>query len=114
VLGIADFAKNPRVSERTSANRDLVTAVTMQFFASVQLSMSPFPQRITLFPALSIASRTSDPEHFTPPTKDEIIELSVKFVEDVVKLKGEEVGIRESRSRAAYFIRGNARLSLSP
>lgn len=48
----------------------------------------------------------SDPEHFTPPTKDEIIELSVKFVEDVVKLKGEEVGIRESRSRAAYFIRG--------
>ena len=48
----------------------------------------------------------SDPEHFTPPTKDEIIELAVKFVEDVVKLKGEEVGIRESRSRAAYFIRG--------
>ena len=38
--------------------------------------------------------------------KDEIIERSVKFVEDVVKLKGEEVGIRESRSRAAYFIRG--------
>lgn len=48
----------------------------------------------------------SDPEHFTPPTKDEIITLAVKFVEDVVKLKGEDVGIRESRSRAAYFIRG--------
>ena len=48
----------------------------------------------------------TDPEHFTLPTGEEIIELAVKFVEDVVKLKGEEVGIRESRSRAAYFIRG--------
>ncbi len=40
------------------------------------------------------------------PTQGEIIDLAVKFVEEVVKLKGEEVGVRESRSRAAYFIRG--------
>ena len=48
----------------------------------------------------------SDPEHFTPPTLDEIRELSISLVEAVVREHGEVVGVRESRSRAAYFIKG--------
>lgn len=48
----------------------------------------------------------SDPEHFTPPTLDEIRALSIALVEAVVREKGETVGVRESRSRAAYFIKG--------
>ena len=48
----------------------------------------------------------SDPEHFTPPTLDEIRALSISLVEAVVREKGETVGIRESRSRAACFIKG--------
>lgn len=53
-----------------------------------------------------IFKELTDPENYTPPTQDEMIELAVRFVEDVIRLKGEEVGIRESRSRAAYFIKG--------
>ncbi len=45
-------------------------------------------------------------ESYTPPDVDEIIETSVKLVEDIVALKGEVSGVRESRSRAAYFIKG--------
>lgn len=48
----------------------------------------------------------SNPENFTPPSREEIIALAVEFVEEVVRLKGEEVGIRESRGRAAHFIKG--------
>ena len=48
----------------------------------------------------------SDPEHYTPPTLDEIRELSISLVEAVVREHGETVGVRESRSRAAYFIKG--------
>ena len=48
----------------------------------------------------------SDPENFTPPSTEEIIALAVEFVEDVVHLKGEDVGIKESRGRAAHFIKG--------
>lgn len=47
-----------------------------------------------------------DPGHFTPPTLDEIIALVASFVTELVQEKGEIVGIRESRGRAAYFIRG--------
>jgi len=47
-----------------------------------------------------------DPEHFTAPTPDEIIALVSGFVSALVREKGETVGIRESRGRAAYFIRG--------
>jgi len=48
----------------------------------------------------------SDPEHFVPPTLDEIRALAVSLVEAVVREHGETVGVRESRSRAAYFIKG--------
>ena len=48
----------------------------------------------------------SSPEDFIPPSQEEIIELAVNFVSEVVRLKGEEVGIRESRGRAAHFIKG--------
>ena len=46
------------------------------------------------------------PQTFVPPTQDEILALVIRFVEDVVREKGEVVGIRESRGRAACFIRG--------
>lgn len=46
------------------------------------------------------------PDAYTPPTTDEIITLILTFVEDVVREKGEEVGIRESRGRAAHFLKG--------
>jgi tRNA-dihydrouridine synthase len=45
-------------------------------------------------------------ESFTPPTREEIIDLAVQFVSEVVHSKGEQVGIRESRGRAAHFIKG--------
>lgn len=47
-----------------------------------------------------------DPDGFVPPGKDEIRALVIRMVEDVVREKGEVRGVRESRSRAAYFIRG--------
>ena len=47
-----------------------------------------------------------DPAGFVPPQKDEIRALVIRMVEDVVREKGEVRGVRESRSRAAYFIRG--------
>lgn len=47
-----------------------------------------------------------DPAGFIPPGKDEIRALVIRMVEDVVREKGEVRGVRESRSRAAYFIRG--------
>lgn len=48
----------------------------------------------------------SDPEHFVPPAVDEIKALAISLVEAVVREHGELVGVRESRSRAAYFIKG--------
>jgi tRNA-dihydrouridine synthase len=47
-----------------------------------------------------------DPAGLTPPGKDEIRALVIRMVADVVREKGEVRGVRESRSRAAYFIRG--------
>ncbi|MBE6626636.1 MAG: tRNA-dihydrouridine synthase family protein [Ruminococcaceae bacterium] len=52
-----------------------------------------------LFTALSA------PERYVPPTIDDRIATVKQFVSDVVALRGEVCGIRESRSRAAYFIR---------
>ena len=40
------------------------------------------------------------------PSLEEIKSLVLSFVADVVREKGEERGVRESRSRAAYFIKG--------
>ncbi|MBE6542320.1 MAG: tRNA dihydrouridine synthase DusB [Ruminococcaceae bacterium] len=53
-----------------------------------------------------IFSALSDPENFIPPTTAERKALVIRFVEEVVELKGEVVGIRESRGRAAHFIKG--------
>lgn len=60
-----------------------------------------------------IFSQLKDPDHFTPPTRDGILETVIRFVEDVVREKGEFIGVRESRGRAACFVkgmRGSARL----
>ncbi len=51
-------------------------------------------------------SALADPARYTPPTVDRRIAAVKQFVTDVVALKGEVRGVRESRSRAAYFIRG--------
>lgn len=45
-------------------------------------------------------------DEYVKPTTDEVINLVLTFVEDVVREKGEEVGIRESRGRAAHFLKG--------
>ena len=47
-----------------------------------------------------------DPEGFTPPSTEEIISTAADFVRDVVRDLGEEMGILESRGRAAHFIKG--------
>jgi len=47
-----------------------------------------------------------DPASFTPPTVSEIISTASDFVRDVVRELGEEMGILESRGRAAHFIKG--------
>ena len=51
-------------------------------------------------------SALRDPENFTPPSTEEIIRIASEFVHDVVCDLGEEMGIRESRGRAAHFIKG--------
>lgn len=48
----------------------------------------------------------SDPDGFTPPGVDEVKALAIRLVNDAVKEYGEMAGIRNSRSRAAYFIKG--------
>jgi len=53
-----------------------------------------------------IFSHLKSPETFTPPTPAEIIDLILRFVEDTVREKGEVTGIRESRGRAAHFLKG--------
>lgn len=53
-----------------------------------------------------IFAELSNPVHFVKPTIVEIVNQVIGFVHGVVELKGEEVGIRESRGRAAHFIKG--------
>lgn len=48
----------------------------------------------------------TSPEAFTPPTIDEVKTLAIRLVNDAVSVYGELAGIRNSRSRAAYFIKG--------
>ncbi len=50
--------------------------------------------------------RLKHPEEDVRPTLEEIKSLVVSFVADVVRERGEMRGVRESRSRAAYFIKG--------
>lgn len=45
-------------------------------------------------------------ESFDPPESRERIEAARSFVRDIVAAKGEEVGVREARGRAAHFIKG--------
>ena len=53
-----------------------------------------------------IFERLGDPEKRRPPSPARIRETVVRLVEESVREKGELRGIRESRSRAACFIRG--------
>ncbi len=48
----------------------------------------------------------TSPSSYIPPTIAEIKSLAVSLVEAVVRERGETAGIRESRSRAACFIKG--------
>ena len=43
---------------------------------------------------------------YTPPGEEEIRRTAIELVSDIVMEKGEERGVRESRGRAAHFIRG--------
>ncbi len=43
---------------------------------------------------------------YIPPTEDEIRRTAMELVTAIVQDKGEEAGVRESRGRAAHFIRG--------
>ena len=43
---------------------------------------------------------------FTSPTAEDRVKIALRLVKDVVAEKGEVQGIRESRGRAAHFIRG--------
>lgn len=45
-------------------------------------------------------------EEYSSPSKEDRIKAAVSLVRSVCELKGEERGIRESRGRAAHFIRG--------
>lgn len=52
-----------------------------------------------------IFSVLKDPS-FVPPGRNEVLDLVSAFVSDIVSEKGETVGIRESRGRAAFFLHG--------
>lgn len=43
---------------------------------------------------------------YTYPSRDEIINTALNLVKSITEEKGEYVGIREARGRAAYFIKG--------
>lgn len=43
---------------------------------------------------------------FTPPSKRERIDTALGLIRDMIKEKGEYVGVREARGRAAHFIKG--------
>ncbi len=43
---------------------------------------------------------------FAPPTEEEVLRTAMELVTAIVQDKGEEAGVRESRGRAAHFIRG--------
>lgn len=43
---------------------------------------------------------------YTPPTEEEMRRTAMELIEAIVSDKGEERGVRESRGRAAHFIRG--------
>lgn len=45
-------------------------------------------------------------EPFTPPSDEERIDTALSLIRDIISEKGEERGIRESRGRAAHFIKG--------
>ncbi len=45
-------------------------------------------------------------ERFREPDKEEKINTAREFVREIVAAKGEEVGVREARGRAAHFIKG--------
>ena len=53
-----------------------------------------------------IFRRLKDPDGFVPPDWDEIRAAMLRLTEEAVREKGELRGIRESRGRAAYFVRG--------
>lgn len=43
---------------------------------------------------------------FDPPDRRERVETALRLIRDIIEEKGEFVGVRESRGRAAHFIRG--------
>ena len=43
---------------------------------------------------------------FTPPTKRERVDAALRLIKDIIEEKGEYVGVREARGRAAHFIKG--------
>lgn len=60
-----------------------------------------------------IFTQLSRPDEYTAPDVDTVKAMAIRLVRETVALRGETAGIRESRSRAAYFIkgmRGSARL----
>ncbi|MFA5542893.1 MAG: tRNA dihydrouridine synthase DusB [Bacilli bacterium] len=45
-------------------------------------------------------------EEFTPPTKEEKVEMMLRHFNELVELKGEKVAILEMRSQAAWYVKG--------
>ena len=43
---------------------------------------------------------------FIPPTKRDRVETALRLIKDIIEEKGEYVGVREARGRAAHFIKG--------
>ena len=51
-------------------------------------------------------SELRDPERFTPPTAEARKNAVLRFVEELIRERGEARGVREARGRAACFLRG--------
>lgn len=45
-------------------------------------------------------------EEFAPPGRSELVGAALSLVKSIIDEKGEYVGVREARGRAAYFIKG--------
>ena len=56
-----------------------------------------------IFSAIKCAGEGST---FVPPTKRERVETALRLIRDIIEEKGEYVGVREARGRAAHFIKG--------
>lgn len=105
-LDAAGFSSVPLVG-----NGDITSRESAEKYLSLGASSVSVGRGALSDPWLFVS--LSSPEAYAPPSLDERINLMSSYITAVVSSLGEERGVREARSRAAYLlhgIRGSARV----